>query len=71
MHAGGLGKGEKYTPWARVTAGRQNAKPAPSPVTNSTDGRYSYFDCKVWHNSRQGGDNLDILEEDDDDDDDN
>ena len=44
---------------------REDGTPTPEPA----DGRYRYFDCKIWDRSWQAGDNLGIQEEDDDDDD--
>ena len=45
---------------------RDDDTPTPEP----TDGRYPYFDRKVWDRSRQAGQNLGSQEEEDDDDDD-
>ena len=40
-----------------------------TPMPEPADGRYRYFDCKIWDRSGQAGDNLGIQEEDDDEDD--
>ena len=45
---------------------REDGTPTPEPA----DGRYRYFDRKVWDRSRQPGENLGSQEEEDDDDDD-
>ena len=45
---------------------REDGTPTPEPA----DGRYWYFDHKIWDRSGQAGDNLGTQEEDDDDDDD-
>ena len=45
---------------------REDGTPTPEPA----DGRYQYFDRKVWDRSRQAGENLGSQEEEDDDDDD-
>ena len=45
---------------------REDGTPTPKPA----DGRYRYFDRKVWDCSRQAGENLGSQEEQDDDDDD-
>ena len=45
---------------------REDGTPTPEP----TDGRYRYFDSKIWDRSGQAGDNLCIQEEEEDDDDD-
>ena len=44
---------------------REDGTPTPEPA----DGRYRYFDRKIWDRSGQAGDNLGIQEEEDDDDD--
>ena len=44
---------------------REDGTPTPDPA----DGRYRYFDRKIWDRSGQAGDNLGIQEEDDDDND--
>ena len=44
---------------------REDGIPTPEPV----DGRFRYFDRKIWDRSRQAGDNLGIQEEEEDDDD--
>ena len=45
---------------------REDSTPTPEPA----DGRYRYFDGKVWDHSRQAKQNLGSQEEEDDDDDD-
>ena len=44
---------------------REDGTPTPEPA----DGRYRYFDRKIWDRSGQAGDNLGIQEEEDDDED--
>ena len=42
---------------------REDGTPTPEPA----DGRYRYFDCKIWDRYGQAGDNLGIQEEEDND----
>ena len=53
-----------------VLESRPDLQEDGTPTHEPADGRYRYFDRKIWDRSGQAGDNLGIQEEDDDDDDD-